>query len=347
MAAIALRRGDLVEVRSPAEILATLDDRGTVAGLPFMPEMAACCGQRFVVDRRADKICDTVKYTGSLRMVDAVLLGDMRCNGAEHAGCEAECRIFWKSSWLRKVEADTPPSPPPDPQALEALLARTRAAVNRTVEIEGKQRVRWFCQNTEIFNASEKRKYYDPLGFIQEVTSGNVKLAYAVHITARAVIEETRYKMGARPHALLTGTGDAPAREPLNLQAGDWVRIRSKEEIAATLTPEGYNRGMWFDREMAIYCGGIYRVRRRITKFIDEYRNPGQLVKLKDDAVTLDTVVCKGENSLGRWLCPREIYPYWRECWLERVPAPADAAVTNPDRPDACGTCPKNGGTAA
>jgi hypothetical protein len=50
-----LRRGDLAEVRKPSEILATLDERGALAGLPFMPEMAAFCGRRFVVDRRMER----------------------------------------------------------------------------------------------------------------------------------------------------------------------------------------------------------------------------------------------------------------------------------------------------
>lgn len=35
----ALRRGDLVELRSAGEILATLDGKGTVSAMPFMPEM--------------------------------------------------------------------------------------------------------------------------------------------------------------------------------------------------------------------------------------------------------------------------------------------------------------------
>ena len=48
-----LRRGDLVEVKSPGEVLATLDERGALEDLPFMPEMAALCDRRFVVDGRA------------------------------------------------------------------------------------------------------------------------------------------------------------------------------------------------------------------------------------------------------------------------------------------------------
>src|SRR5262245_41424276 len=107
-----LRRGDLVEVRGPAEILATLDERGALEALPFMPEMAAFCGRRFTVERRAERICDTVQYTGSRRPPDTVLLADLRCDGLAHGGCQAECRLFWKEAWLRRVTPETPPTPP-------------------------------------------------------------------------------------------------------------------------------------------------------------------------------------------------------------------------------------------
>ena len=54
-----LRHGDVVEVASAAEILATLDEQGKLDGLPFMPEMLQYCGRRFTVDERAEKICDS------------------------------------------------------------------------------------------------------------------------------------------------------------------------------------------------------------------------------------------------------------------------------------------------
>ncbi len=59
----ALRRGDLVEVGSRAEILETLDDAGALDGVPFMPEMIGLCGRRFEVDRRGEKVCDTINTT--------------------------------------------------------------------------------------------------------------------------------------------------------------------------------------------------------------------------------------------------------------------------------------------
>ena len=55
-----LHAGDLVEVLSPQEILATLDEHGELESLPFMPEMLQFCGRRFYVDKIAVKACDTI-----------------------------------------------------------------------------------------------------------------------------------------------------------------------------------------------------------------------------------------------------------------------------------------------
>jgi hypothetical protein len=101
--------------------------------------------------------------------------------------------------------------------------------------------------------------------------------------------------------------------------------VRSKEQILATLLPTGTNRGMWFDREMAPFCGRKFRVEQRITRFIDDIKHTGRMVELRTDAVTLEGVVCSGELSTLRWFCPRQITPYWRECWLERTDPPVNA----------------------
>jgi len=60
MAHEGMYRGDLVEARGHSAILSTLDETSAMAGLSFMPELAAYCGQGFKVNRRADKVCDTV-----------------------------------------------------------------------------------------------------------------------------------------------------------------------------------------------------------------------------------------------------------------------------------------------
>ena len=107
--------------------------------------------------------------------------------------------------------------------------------------------------------------------------------------------------------------------------------MRSPEEIKATLDEKGFNRGLSFDREMLRYCGQTLRVKARVTTLIDE--STGRMVTIKRDAIILEGGVCSGECSTGRWFCPREIYAYWREAWLERVeppiPMPETAASTN------------------
>ena len=315
-----LRRGDWVEVRSPGEILSTLDVRGALEGLPFMPEMAAFCGQRYLVDRRADRVCDTVHYTGTRRPPATVLLADLRCDGSGHGGCQAECRLFWKEAWLRRVEPDAPPPAPIAPGDREALVARAGGSVSHTLEVEGRPRECWRCQATELPNASRHLKLWDPRSYLREYATGNVSLGRFLRVTARASIEEPMRKLGLIPEVHLPGTSTGTeADPPLDLQPGELVQVKTKEEIAATLTPDGRHRGMWFDREMLPYCGGTFRVRRRIHRFIDE-RAGGRMVELKKTGcVTLERVVCSGDLSLRRWFCPREIYSYWRECWLRRV----------------------------
>ena len=111
-----LRVGEIVEVRSEAEILATLDARAELESLPFMPEMLQFCGRRFRVDKLALKLCDTIGSTGMYRMHNAVHLEGLRCDGQAHGGCQAGCLIYWKEAWLKRAPADghdRGPTPPP------------------------------------------------------------------------------------------------------------------------------------------------------------------------------------------------------------------------------------------
>jgi hypothetical protein len=315
-----LRRGDLVQIKSPAAVLATLDERGMLEGLPFMPEMAALCGRRLLVNQRAERICDTVHYSGTRRPPRTVLLDDLRCDGSAHGGCQAECRLFWKEEWLQAVTPDTAAAPPFPASDLRALLERTRRHLQHTVEADGRPQVRWSCQNTELPAASQHLRLWDPRSYGREYTTGNVPLGRFLRVTARASVKEPMRKLGLIPEVHLPGTRTAPVVDPpLDLQPGELVQVKSREEIAATLTPEGRHKGMWFDREMLPFCGRTFRVRQRIHRFIDE-RAGGRMVELKkSDCVTLDGVVCSGDLSLRRWFCPRAIYSYWRECWLRRV----------------------------
>jgi hypothetical protein len=315
-----LRHGDVVEVKSAAEILATLDGEGALDGLPFMPEMVQFCGRRFTVDKRADKICDTVHYTGSRRLPGAVLLGDLRCDGSGHDGCQAECRLFWKEAWLRRANGEA--AAPRDGQAAATLTQLTVRSSRRASPADGEEGPRYRCQNTELTQATQHLKLWDPRPYLREYQNGNVPLGRFLRVMGRAAVEEPLRKLGLMPEVHLPGTGTGKEPETaLGLQPGEWVRVKSKDEIAATLSAQGRNRGMWFDREMLPYCGMTFQVRRRIRRFIDE--RVGKMIEFKTEAITLEHAVCSGDRSQRRWFCPRAIYPFWRESWLERVKPPS------------------------
>src|SRR5439155_12269818 len=84
-----------------------------------------------------------------------------------------------------------------------------------------------------------------------------------------------------------------------------------------TLTTDNKNRGLLFGAEMVPYCGGTYRVLKRVTKIINE--KTGEMQEMKNPCYILDSVTCQSRYSECRMFCPRSIYPYWREIWLERV----------------------------
>jgi hypothetical protein len=321
MRADQFRRGEIVEVRSAPEILATLDEQGALDAMPFMPEMASYCGRRFSVDRRTEKVCDTIRDLNSRRIADCVYLEDLRCDGSGHDGCQAECRLYWKEAWLKRV---TPGDAAPaaagdnaDHEARRALLELvTRGTRTQTAEGD----VRYRCQATELLAASEPLSLTDPRPYVREYTSGNVSIRTFTRVMSRATVTEVRRKLGRLPALPVQGpSAKSPKTPRLDLQPGEWVRVKSPDQIRETLTDKGMNRGLWFDVEMLAFCGQTFRVRRRIERFVHD--RDGKMIELSSDCVTLDGTVCSGERSTQRWFCPRAIYPYWRECWLERVPA--------------------------
>jgi hypothetical protein len=315
-----LRRGDLVEVRTAAEILQTLDETGSTEGMPFMPEMIPHCGRRFTVERRAEKLCDTYTNFGDSRgLPNTVYLEDLRCDGGGHGGCQAECRLYWNEAWLRPVGSDdVEPPPANDPEATRALVERVTP--NATRDSDGPA-IRYRCQATEMGAASVRLSTVDPRPYVRELTSQNVTVRKFVRVMSRAAVMQPLHKLGRMPTLPLKGErAKSPPSTPLDLQPGEWVQVRPKEEIAQTLTDKGANRGLYFDREMMALCGEVRQVRSRVNRIINE--QSGEMIELKSDCIKLENAVCTGELSTGRWFCPREIYSYWRECWLERVEAP-------------------------
>jgi hypothetical protein len=99
-----------------------------------------------------------------------------------------------------------------------------------------------------------------------------------------------------------------------SLVAGQLVKVKSREEIEATLDRWNYLKGCGFMEEMWPYCGTTQRVHKPVEKFLDErdYR-----VKKTRGIVLLEGLQCEGTVDYGR--CDRSCYYFWREEWLEPV----------------------------
>jgi hypothetical protein len=250
-----LKPGDVVEVRTPAEILATLDDKASLDAMPFMPEMIKFAGKRFTVSHRVEKICDTVSGgpPNSRRMRDTVMLDDLRCDGGGHGGCQAGCRIYWKESWLKQVEgaaASQTAAAAPE-EGREELETLTAANVKTTRELDGEMKEAWRCQATDANEASEPLSNYDPWQYVREVRAGNVSAPRMARVLARAGWGMAARKAHLQDYMPLRSKNPVKTKGELNAQPGDWIEIRSPEEIKPTVNENGLTRGLSFDHEMA------------------------------------------------------------------------------------------------
>ena len=317
-----LRPGDTVEVKSPGEILATLDGDALDA-MPFMPEMLRHAGRRYTVTRRVDKICDTIAATGSRRLRATVYLDDLRCDGSGHGGCQAGCMLYWKEAWLRRVD-DKPAAGGGGEGAGDLQrIAEAGTKVARERGVDGPEL--WRCQATEALRASEPLKTSNLTQYWRELRNGNFGKLRFVRLLARAFVMELADRLGLLKPLPLQGPGeDSQRTEPLDLQPGELAEVRPPAEIEATLDEHGLNRGLSFDREMLPYCGRVFPVKKRVRRIIDD--RTGRMLKIPKDCIILDGPVCSGECSTGRWFCPRQIHPYWREAWLRRVGEPGRAS---------------------
>ena len=110
----------------------------------------------------------------------------------------------------------------------------------------------------------------------------------------------------------------------LGLQPGELVRVKSQAEVLETVTEDLIDRGMGFHPEMVPYCSQSFRVGKRLSRIMNE--KTGQVMELKNQCLVLDGVPCHGHYTKPL-LCPRGMYPYWREIWLERAGTGATAAA--------------------
>jgi hypothetical protein len=337
-----LRSGEWVQVRSKEEILRTLDANGRLDELPFMPEMLRYCGKRLRVGKRAHKTCDPALGIGGRKMASTVHLEDIRCDGSAHDGCEAACLIFWKEAWLERVDgkaaadAGTLAREAPRAQVTEEdLYAGVKVAPTA-----GESEPTYVCQNTQLKFAAQSLQWWDVRQYVEDYTSGNVGLSQfaagllfsfwrtvaeagvGVGFAMRWTYDAFQRAIGGspypqRPFGVPKGTKTPTAR--LGLEVGEMVRVKPFAEILKTLDSDYRNRGLYFDAEMVPFTGRNYKVEKVLKQIIDE--RTSKMVRFKADAILLENTMCQARYAKCRRFCPRAIYPFWREIWLERVSA--------------------------
>src|SRR6266852_5081544 len=107
------------------------------------------------------------------------------------------------------------------------------------------------------------------------------------------------------------------------LSVGDWVEVRSKDEILRTLDGNGRLDGMPFMPEMFKFCGQRFQVYKRAHKTCDYTTPAPNRTRRLDRTVHLETR-CDGAAHDG---CQADCLLYWKEAWLKPVSRKADDAL--------------------
>ena len=104
-------------------------------------------------------------------------------------------------------------------------------------------------------------------------------------------------------------------RNSLNLRVGEWVEVRSAEEILATLDDRQSIDALPFMPEMLRHCGKKFRVSASAHKTADTIELFS--IRRMANAVHLEDLRCDGAAHGG---CQGGCLFFWKESWLKRVP---------------------------
>src|SRR5260221_10011931 len=105
----------------------------------------------------------------------------------------------------------------------------------------------------------------------------------------------------------------ASSARTLGLRPGDWVEVRGKEEILATLSSDASLDALPFMPEMLQFCGQRFQVYKRADKTCDTVDKTGGL-RFRNN-VHLKELRCDGSAHGG---CEAGCLMFWREALLKR-----------------------------
>ena len=103
---LGLKPGDLVRVKSHAEILSTINAHNWHGGLYFDVEMVPFCGRTYRVRTRVERFID--EKTGRMRQMKTptVILEGVACK-SQFSKCRMFCprslHSWWREEWLERV----------------------------------------------------------------------------------------------------------------------------------------------------------------------------------------------------------------------------------------------------
>jgi hypothetical protein len=119
-----------------------------------------------------------------------------------------------------------------------------------------------------------------------------------------------------------------PIDAPKRLHAGDWVVVREKAEIIATLDASGRLDGMPFQPEMFAFCGKRMRIAKVAHKTCDTVNKTGG--RKVERAVHLEGGRCNGSLHGG---CQADCVFFWKDVWLR---ADGTSATSQSVKPGPC-----------
>jgi hypothetical protein len=296
--------GDAVQVRSFAEIAATLDDSGMLEGMPFLPEMLEYCGRTMTVRWRVNKVLQGYDKGGLRAIKSTVLLDEAFCNGEAHGDCQRMCFFLWKTAWLKPERGRSP-------DLVESADGGALAEADPRVRDLPRDRV---CQATALTAATAPLRLLDPRRYYWDMTSRLYEPAAYFRYLLGGIYRKTLKRVARRLRRDRGLKFDAAGSDKLSLGRGDLVEVKSVKEIRATLDRQGRNRGLYFMPNMWAFCGNRFRVLRPVYRMLSE-KTGG--MRPRKNIVILNGVTCSGRSQGG---CQRGCHIFWKEAWLRRVP---------------------------
>ncbi len=145
-----------------------------------------------------------------------VFLEEVRCDGASHGGCGRACLIFWKAAWLKK-------------SGMASVAPITRKAKVSAADLISlaERDGQFFCQSTEILNASKPLPWYEPTQYVRDLTQNRMSLVHWIQSLFIAFYNKIAYIFKFNSWRFVAGENENVSAEPsLNLKPGEFVRVK-------------------------------------------------------------------------------------------------------------------------